>query len=85
MHELAEKDLLSQAAPTPVSSLVHSSTLVVAGTVLCIELNLLYFLHHIGYLISLFSRLSAFYEKDLKKLLAYSTKSQSALVIYNLH
>ncbi|CDW60038.1 NADH dehydrogenase subunit 5 [Trichuris trichiura] len=65
-----------------ISSLVHSSTLVLAGTILCIELNLLYFLHYIGYLTSLFSRLIAFCEKDLKKCLAYSTISQFALVIF---
>lgn len=76
------------AAPTPVSSLVHSSTLVVAGTILCIKLNLLYFLPYAGwlcvtgYLTSLYSRLIALYEKDLKKILAYSTMSQIALVIF---
>ncbi|CDW59986.1 NADH dehydrogenase subunit 5 [Trichuris trichiura] len=69
-------------APTPVSSLVHSSTLVVAGTILCIKLNLLYFLPYAGYLTSLYSRLIALYEKDLKKILAYSTMSQIALVIF---
>ncbi|CDW60709.1 Oxidored q1 domain containing protein [Trichuris trichiura] len=69
-------------AATPVSSLVHSSTPLVAGTILCIELSLLYFVHYIGYLTSLFSSLIAPCEKDLKKILAYSTISQTALVIF---
>nr|ALF03937.1 NADH dehydrogenase subunit 5 [Trichuris sp. TTB2] len=79
---------IAMAAPTPVSSLVHSSTLVVAGTILCIKLNLLYFLPYAGwlcmtgYLTSLYSSLMALYEKDLKKILAYSTMSQIALVVF---
>nr|WAP91010.1 NADH dehydrogenase subunit 5 [Trichuris trichiura] len=79
---------IAMAAPTPVSSLVHSSTLVVAGTILCIKLNLLYFLPYAGwlcvtgYLTSLYSGLMALYEKDLKKILAYSTMSQIALVMF---
>nr|BAV82905.1 NADH dehydrogenase subunit 5 [Trichuris trichiura] len=79
---------IAMAAPTPVSSLVHSSTLVVAGTILCIKLNLLYFLPYAGwlcitgYLTSLYSSLMALYEKDLKKILAYSTMSQIALVMF---
>nr|ALF03950.1 NADH dehydrogenase subunit 5 [Trichuris trichiura] len=79
---------IAMAAPTPVSSLVHSSTLVVAGTILCIKLNLLYFLPYMGwlcitgYLTSLYSSFMALYEKDLKKILAYSTMSQIALVMF---
>ncbi|CDW60935.1 NADH dehydrogenase subunit 5 [Trichuris trichiura] len=69
-------------APTIVSSLVGSSTIVVAGTILCIEPNLLYFLLYIRYFTSLHFRLIAFYEKDPKNILAYSTVSQSALVIF---
>nr|QRK25859.1 NADH dehydrogenase subunit 5 [Trichuris sp. TMM5] len=79
---------IAMAAPTPVSSLVHSSTLVVAGAILCIKLNLLYFLPYTGwlcmtgYMTSLYSSLMALYEKDLKKILAYSTMSQIALVVF---
>nr|QXJ80325.1 NADH dehydrogenase subunit 5 [Trichuris sp. LO613] len=81
---------IAMAAPTPVSSLVHSSTLVVAGSILCIKLEGYFFLYSTlwlsltGYLTSLYASLMAFLELDFKKILAYSTMSQIALVMFML-
>nr|YP_006702463.1 NADH dehydrogenase subunit 5 [Trichuris discolor]AFK81036.1 NADH dehydrogenase subunit 5 [Trichuris discolor] len=81
---------IAMAAPTPVSSLVHSSTLVVAGTILCIKLNSYYFIYAmfllslLGFLTSFYASMMATLEKDLKKVLAYSTMSQIALVMFML-
>lgn len=78
------------AAPTPVSSLVHSSTLVVAGAILSIKLNsyhfvyIIFFMTLLGFLTRFYASIIATLEKDLKKVLAYSTISQIALVIFIL-
>nr|AZL93159.1 NADH dehydrogenase subunit 5 [Cleptes metallicorpus] len=74
---------LAMAAPTPVSSLVHSSTLVTAGVYLMIRYNFnlvesslkIYFLWTCS-LTMLMSGLNACYEFDLKKIIALSTLSQ---------
>nr|AOY39546.1 NADH dehydrogenase subunit 5 [Scolytinae sp. BMNH 1040075] len=77
----------AMAAPTPVSSLVHSSTLVTAGVYLLIRSSDLFssdFLNLLLYL-SLFTMfmagLSANFEWDLKKIIALSTLSQLGLMI----
>nr|AFK93084.1 NADH dehydrogenase subunit 5 [Trichinella murrelli] len=82
---------VAMAAPTPVSSLVHSSTLVVAGCVLCVKLGdcmsvvwVNGLLVVLGLLTSLYASLMAFFEFDLKKILAYSTMSQIAMVMLML-
>nr|AIW56959.1 NADH dehydrogenase subunit 5 [Trichinella patagoniensis]ATV98817.1 NADH dehydrogenase subunit 5 [Trichinella patagoniensis] len=82
---------IAMAAPTPVSSLVHSSTLVVAGCVLCVKLGdcmsvvwVNGLLVVLGLLTSLYASLMAFFEFDLKKILAYSTMSQIAMVMLML-
>lgn len=76
------------AAPTPVSALVHSSTLVTAGVYLLIRFNILLRTSWLGNLLLLLSGLTMFiaglganYEFDLKKIIALSTLSQLGLII----
>lgn len=79
------------AAPTPVSALVHSSTLVTAGVYLLIRFFPLIirswirkFLFYSGILTIIISRLGAIYEIDLKKIIALSTLRQLGLIITSL-
>nr|ALO77193.1 NADH deshydrogenase subunit 5 [Elateridae sp. GENSP01] len=77
----------AMAAPTPVSSLVHSSTLVTAGVYLLIRFNfslgqnLMLFLLFVGSMTMFMAGLGANYEFDLKKIIALSTLSQLGLMM----
>nr|UHA56159.1 NADH dehydrogenase subunit 5 [Eudocima salaminia] len=78
----------AMAAPTPVSALVHSSTLVTAGVYLLIRFNMMlldtFFLKVLLLLSGLtmfMAGISANYEFDLKKIIALSTLSQLGLMM----
>ncbi len=80
------------AAPTPVSALVHSSTLVTAGVYLIIRFfNIILrspFVVIVATVISrltiLISALSAIFETDFKKIIALSTLRQLGFIIFRL-
>nr|YP_054602.1 NADH dehydrogenase subunit 5 [Paraspadella gotoi]AAT12174.1 NADH dehydrogenase subunit 5 [Paraspadella gotoi] len=76
----------AMAAPTPVSALVHSSTLVTAGIYLLIRYNFLnlYFLSIVGTFTMIMAGFSACSEIDVKKLVALSTLSQLGVMFVSL-
>nr|ACA51964.1 NADH dehydrogenase subunit 5 [Mastigoproctus giganteus] len=81
----------AMAAPTPVSALVHSSTLVTAGVFLLIRFNFLFSDTKFSLMVLflsmgtlLLSSFSACFEMDLKKVVALSTLSQLSVMIIAL-
>nr|QKX48651.1 NADH dehydrogenase subunit 5 [Oryctes rhinoceros]WAT94192.1 NADH dehydrogenase subunit 5 [Oryctes rhinoceros]WDA95533.1 NADH dehydrogenase subunit 5 [Oryctes rhinoceros]WDA95546.1 NADH dehydrogenase subunit 5 [Oryctes rhinoceros] len=77
----------AMAAPTPVSSLVHSSTLVTAGVYLLIRFNfalsetMMFVLLFVGTMTMFMAGAGANFEFDLKKIIALSTLSQLGLMM----
>lgn len=76
-------------APTPASALIHSSTLVVAGVFLVLRFTVLFefttnvnsFLALLGGITLAFSSITAIFQNDIKKLVAYSTISQIGYLV----
>jgi NADH:ubiquinone oxidoreductase subunit 5 (subunit L)/multisubunit Na+/H+ antiporter MnhA subunit len=72
--------------PTPVSSLVHAATLVVAGPILLFKVSSI--IHYnisliviIGIITSLLGTILALIQQDIKGVIAYSTMSQFGYII----
>ena len=86
----------AMAGPTPVSSLLHSSTMVVAGVFLVARLYPVFFtgldilgdganvIMVIGAVTIVIAALLAFVQDDIKKVLAYSTVSQLGYMMLGL-
>lgn len=80
------------AAPTPVSALVHSSTLVTAGVYLVYRCKDILFANNVDFRPYTFLRLltvilaggAAIVEVDLKKIVAYSTLRQLGVIFFSL-
>nr|AYQ22940.1 NADH dehydrogenase subunit 5 [Orthione mesoamericana] len=82
----------AMAAPTPVSALVHSSTLVTAGVYLLIRFHPLIiknglvvkFLLGLGMITMLMAGINGSFEMDMKKVVALSTLSQLGVMFVSL-
>nr|QWY23087.1 NADH dehydrogenase subunit 5 [Koreocerus koreanus] len=78
----------AMAAPTPVSALVHSSTLVTAGVYLLIRFYNYFsfniYVVFISLITMMMSSICALFEYDLKKIIALSTLSQLGLMMSSL-
>nr|YP_009531187.1 NADH dehydrogenase subunit 5 [Ornebius fuscicerci]AXY63944.1 NADH dehydrogenase subunit 5 [Ornebius fuscicerci] len=81
----------AMAAPTPVSALVHSSTLVTAGVYLLIRFDKLIMLSYLSEILLIIGCLTMFmagvganFEFDLKKIIALSTLSQLGLMMSSI-
>jgi NADH-quinone oxidoreductase subunit L len=86
----------AMAGPTPVSALIHAATMVVAGIYMVARLYPVFFeglqiagssvnaLALVGAVTALFGALLAFVQKDIKKVLAYSTVSQLGFMVTSL-
>nr|QXT43918.1 NADH dehydrogenase subunit 5 [Neoseiulus womersleyi] len=80
---------LAMAAPTPISALVHSSTLVTAGVYLLVRMNFIFkscnyliiFLVCVFLMTMVMAGVLAMFEMDIKKIIAFSTLSQLGLMM----
>lgn len=78
--------------PTPVSSIIHSATMVVAGVFLTARMFPLFsaaeytlqLVEFIGAFTAIFAAVIACTQKDIKRILAYSTLSQLGYMMFSL-
>ena len=72
----------AMAGPTPVSALIHAATMVAAGIFLLVRIEFMFtdqalsFLTILGAGMGLYAGFCALVQRDIKKILAYSTLSQ---------
>jgi len=74
----------AMAGPTPVSALIHAATMVTAGVYMVARFSFIYALYPtagtivawVGILTALLAAVFGMFQKDIKKVLAYSTVSQ---------
>lgn len=72
----------AMAGPTPVSALIHAATMVAAGVYFLIRIVFLFpvevldFITYLGTAVAVYAGFCAYAQKDIKKILAYSTLSQ---------
>lgn len=83
----------AMAGPTPVSALIHAATMVVAGIYMVARLYPVFFeglsiagssvnlLAIVGAVTAMFGAFLAFVQRDIKKVLAYSTVSQLGFMV----
>jgi len=82
----------AMAGPTPVSALIHAATMVTAGIYMVIRSHALYDLAplalqaiaYVGLATAIWAGLIALSQRDIKKVLAYSTVSQLGLMFLAL-
>ena len=82
----------AMAGPTPVSALIHAATMVTAGVYMIVRLNFMFMLAPhalhvvawIGAATALFAATIGFTQRDIKKVLAYSTVSQLGYMFLGL-
>lgn len=78
--------------PTPVSSIIHSATMVVAGVYLVARLfpffalfpSTLHLIMVLGIITAVFAAVIAITQKDIKRILAFSTLSQLGYMLFAL-
>ncbi len=78
--------------PTPVSSIIHSATMVVAGVYLTARIFPLFsyatgtltLIQFIGAFTALFAAIIAITQRDIKRILAFSTLSQLGYMLFSL-
>ncbi|GBE12158.1 NADH-quinone oxidoreductase subunit L [bacterium BMS3Bbin14] len=78
--------------PTPVSSIIHSATMVVAGVFLTARMFPLFaasevtlaVVQFVGAFTALFAAIIAITQKDIKRILAFSTLSQLGYMLFSL-